>query len=254
MISRLSLCGIHALAPLNAFHISHTNGNAILRVLSPEQTSNSSALPAANSRHDKPYFLLLLLIYLFILLFNESCRTSYRNIYRNDLCQIFQGWKNYGCRWSVWNQFFSIPQGTFPEWPVFVGFIQRNPFSALTLLVGRQEEHPACKKLSGGVLAWLPVWSEVQICIWPSWYHCNSLSLASVKSRSGFTFLVVAHLGSPGKRAVKRVCVCVLSTEILRIGLCVHEVLSTELIRWTQAASGAAGRANVALCLHLVLS
>jgi len=28
-------------------------------------------------------------------------------------------------------------------------------FSALTLLVGRQEVHPACKKLSGGVLAWL---------------------------------------------------------------------------------------------------
>jgi len=28
-------------------------------------------------------------------------------------------------------------------------------FSALTLLVGRQEGHPACKKLSGGVLAWL---------------------------------------------------------------------------------------------------
>jgi len=25
----------------------------------------------------------------------------------------------------------------------------------------------------------------------------------------GFTFLVVAHPGSPGKRAVKRVCVCV---------------------------------------------
>jgi len=26
-------------------------------------------------------------------------------------------------------------------------------FSALTLLVGQQEGHPACKKLSGGVLA-----------------------------------------------------------------------------------------------------
>ena len=25
----------------------------------------------------------------------------------------------------------------------------------------------------------------------------------------GFTFLVPAHLGSPGKKAVKRVCVCV---------------------------------------------
>ena len=40
--------------------------------------------------------------------------------------------------------------------------------SALTLLVGRQEGHPACKKLSGGVLAWLSVWSEVQTCIQPS--------------------------------------------------------------------------------------
>jgi len=28
-------------------------------------------------------------------------------------------------------------------------------FSALTLLVGRQEGHPACKKLSGKMLAWL---------------------------------------------------------------------------------------------------
>jgi len=36
------------------------------------------------------------------------------------------------------------------------------------LLVGRQEKHPACKKLSGGVLAWLSVWREVQTCIWPS--------------------------------------------------------------------------------------
>jgi len=42
----------------------------------------------------------------------------------------------------------------------------RSAFSALTLLVGRQEGHPACKKLSGGgVLAWLSVWSEVQTCI-----------------------------------------------------------------------------------------
>ena len=56
-------------------------------------------------------------------------------------------------------------------------------FSALTLLVGWQEGHPACKKLSSGMLAWLFVWSEVQTCIWPSWCHCHSLSLASVKSR-----------------------------------------------------------------------
>ena len=29
------------------------------------------------------------------------------------------------------------------------------------------------------------------------------------KIQNGFTFLVPAHPGSPGKRAVKRVCVCV---------------------------------------------
>ena len=56
-------------------------------------------------------------------------------------------------------------------------------FSALTLLVGRQEGHLACKKLSGGMLAWLSVWSEVQTFLWPCWCHCHSLSLAYMKSR-----------------------------------------------------------------------
>ena len=53
---------------------------------------------------------------------------------------------------------------------------------ALTLLVGRQEGHLACKKLSGGVMSWLSVSSEVQACIRPGWCHYHSLSLASVKS------------------------------------------------------------------------
>jgi len=30
------------------------------------------------------------------------------------------------------------------------------------------------------------------------------------KIQIGFTFLVPAHLGSPGKRAVKQVCVCMI--------------------------------------------
>jgi len=46
-------------------------------------------------------------------------------------------------------------------------YAQEDAFSALTLLVGWQEGHPACKKQSGGVLSWLSVWSEVQTCIWP---------------------------------------------------------------------------------------
>ena len=47
----------------------------------------------------------------------------------------------------------------------FTGLVITSAFSALTLLVGRQEGHPACKKQSGGVMAWLSVWSEVQTCI-----------------------------------------------------------------------------------------
>ena len=49
-------------------------------------------------------------------------------------------------------------------------------------LGGRKGIRPV-KNLSRGVLAWLSVWSEVQTCIWPSWCHCHSLSLASVKCR-----------------------------------------------------------------------
>ena len=50
---------------------------------------------------------------------------------------------------------------------VFI-LLRYSAFSALTLLVGRQEGHPACKKLSGEVLVWLSVWNKVQTCIWSS--------------------------------------------------------------------------------------
>jgi len=40
-------------------------------------------------------------------------------------------------------------------------------FCALIVLVGHREEHPACKRLSDDLLAWLSVSSKVQrICIW----------------------------------------------------------------------------------------
>jgi len=89
-------------------------------------------------------------------------------------------------------------------------------FSALTLLVGRHEGHPACKKLSGEVLAWLSVWSKVQTCIWPSWCQCHSLSLASVKSR-----LVLPFWYRPTRAVQEKgplnVCVCV--RDYLQAGL-----------------------------------
>jgi len=55
----------------------------------------------------------------------------------------------------------------FPIFPTLGENQCFEAFSALTLLVGWQEGHPACKKTSGEILVWLSVWSEVQMmCIW----------------------------------------------------------------------------------------
>jgi len=70
------------------------------------------------------------------------------------------------------------------------------------MLAGRQEEHPDCKKLSYEVLAWLSVWSKVQmICIinGPADATATPSSLASLKSRAIFTFLVPAYPGCLGR-------------------------------------------------------
>ena len=87
-------------------------------------------------------------------------------------------------------------------------------FSALTLLVWQQEGHPACKQLSGGLLAWLSVWSEVQTCIWPSGCHCHSLSLASVKSRMVLPFWYRLTQVVPDKGPLNG-CVCKCVVQIL---------------------------------------
>ena len=85
-----------------------------------------------------------------------------------------------------------------------------SAFSALTLLVGRHEKHPACKKLSGGVLTWLSDWSYMHLCRLAyspadaTATHCLLLQYIQI----GFTFLVPAHPGSPGQRAIKWVCMC----------------------------------------------
>jgi len=82
-------------------------------------------------------------------------------------------------------------------------------FSALTLLVGRQEGHSACKKTEwwgAGTVICLDRGSDMhmaQLMPMPLTVSCFS------KIQIGFTFLVPAHPGSPGQRAFKRVCVCV---------------------------------------------
>ena len=84
-----------------------------------------------------------------------------------------------------------------------------NAFSALTLLVGRQEGHTACKRTE-----WWGV--GMVICLeWGADLHMTQLMPLPLtvscfsKIQISVAFLVPAHPGSPGQRAVKRVCVCV---------------------------------------------
>jgi len=78
-------------------------------------------------------------------------------------------------------------------------------FGALALLVGWQEGHPACKKLEwwgAGMVICLERGADshtAQLMPLPLTVSCFS------KIQIGFTFLVPACSGSPGKRAVKRV-------------------------------------------------
>jgi len=82
-------------------------------------------------------------------------------------------------------------------------------FSALMLLVGRQEGNLVCKNLEwwgAGVVICLKRGADLhtaQLMPLPLTVSCFS------KIQIGFTFLVPAHLGSPKQRAVKSVCVCV---------------------------------------------
>ena len=70
--------------------------------------------------------------------------------------------------------------------------------SALTLLVGWQEEHLACKNLSGGVLV------KYRFAYGPADATATHyLLLQSIQT--GFTFLVPPHPGSPRQRAIKQV-------------------------------------------------
>jgi len=82
-------------------------------------------------------------------------------------------------------------------------------FSAWTLLVGRRDGHPARKKTEwwgAGVVICLERVADLhtaQLMPLPLTVSCFG------KIQIGFTLLVPAHPGSPGKRAVKRVCVSV---------------------------------------------
>ena len=85
-------------------------------------------------------------------------------------------------------------------------------------LGGRKGIRPV-KNFSGGVLAWLSLWSEMQAWIWPSWCHCHSLSLASVKCRLFLPFCYRLTRVVPEKGPLNG-CVYVAVVCCVRFGFC----------------------------------
>ena len=74
-----------------------------------------------------------------------------------------------------------------------------HAFSALMLLVARQEGHLVCKKLSGGMLAWLSG-MRCRLAYGPADTTATHYLLLQIGfTLPGFTFLVPAHPGSPGQ-------------------------------------------------------
>jgi len=67
----------------------------------------------------------------------------------------------------------------FPK-VIFCTVVQQSLcLSALTLFVGQQKGHPACKNLSGGMLVWLSVWARsrfAQMMPLPLTISCSSKS------------------------------------------------------------------------------
>ena len=101
------------------------------------------------------------------------------------------------------------------------------------LLVGRQERHPACKKTeqwNAGVVICLERdvdLREAQLMPLPLTVSCFS------EIQIGFTFLVLAHLGSPRQRVVKWVCVraCVRAC-LYHVQGSTAKHFDTELLLW----------------------
>ena len=87
----------------------------------------------------------------------------------------------------------------------------QNAFSALILLVGQQEGHSAFKKLSGGCWYGYLSGAKCRLTYGPADATATHCLFASVKSRLVLPlwYWLTRVPGSPGKIAVKWVCVCV---------------------------------------------
>jgi len=117
---------------------------------------------------------------------------------------------------------FGNPKKSFSPGPENFSFIVNSVFNSLQCIRQRLCYYALYKSsidsdicvcvLSVRCCEWwgagVVVWSEVQTCIWPSWCHCHSLSLATVESRLVLPFWYWLTWVVPDKGPLNW-CVCV---------------------------------------------
>jgi len=135
-------------------------------------------------------------------------------------------------------------------------------FSSLTLSVGRQEEHPACKNLSDEVHSVGYCMSITQTCsmviclMWcandlhmvqhSSWRHCHPIISWFMKIWNGLTFLVPAYPGCPGKEVIKWMSKLGKSSHTNATAIAIITITATNtfgfcltvLVFWSSSSSG----------------
>ena len=95
--------------------------------------------------------------------------------------------------WQRWHQVRLKLSHSGPRylWEIFLFFFRDPPsaFSSSTLLVGWQEEHPACKNIEwwgAGMISCLE--QGKIICVWFSWCHYYPIISCFSKIQNGLSF------------------------------------------------------------------
>ena len=111
--------------------------------------------------------------------------------------------------------------------------LPRLTFGALTLLVGRQEGHPACTKLDICLLV-MTIWLELARATAPV-VTTTSITLSSNKIQNGH-ILVLAYQGCPGKWPLNK---CLSVFMLPRMCLTnSYSILLCEKGKWCHAPKG----------------
>jgi len=137
-----------------------------------------------------------------VFLSSSECLLLFVQLYRHDSTHKYgQTWAKILTTLSHIFYWRRLPEGILTFHPNVTGLQSTSVLWHCWL--GGRKGIPPVKNLSGGVVAWLSVWSEVQmIWMWSSWCHYHPIISCTSNIQNGY-LLVPAYPGCPGNKAVK---------------------------------------------------